>query len=78
MFFQKFDKEEVRVLKYSSFCDAFAPKEQESLRDLASRVPRNLHLTMNLNEMFSQRTLELYRNLWLAHFYCEKESEVLR
>ena len=65
MFFQKFDKEEARVIKYSSFCDAFAPKEKETLRDLASRVPRNLHLTMRLEEMFSERTLELYRALWV-------------
>ena len=71
MFFQKFDKEEARVIKYSSFCDAFAPKEKETLRDLASRVPRNLHLTMRLEEMFSERTLELYRALWVQHFMCE-------
>jgi hypothetical protein len=65
MFFQKFDKEEARVLKYSSFCDAFAPKEKEALRDLASRVPRNLHLTMTLQEMFTKRTLDLYKALWI-------------
>jgi len=33
-------------MKYSEFCDAFATKEPDLLKELAARVPRNVHLTM--------------------------------
>lgn len=37
LFFQKYDKDENRKLKYSSFCDAIAPKEESYVRELAAR-----------------------------------------
>lgn len=46
MLFQKYDKDESRQMKYSEFCDAFATKEPDLLKELAARVPRNVHLTM--------------------------------
>eukprot|EP00347_Sterkiella_histriomuscorum_P009319 403341661 len=78
MIFQKFDKDESREMKYSEFCDAFAPKEPNLLKELAGRVPRNVNLTMNFAEMFSNDTRELYRECWMQHFMCEKETEILR
>ena len=78
MIFQKFDKDESREMKYSEFCDAFATKDPELLRELAARVPRNVHLTMKYDEMFSQKTRELYKDTWMQHFICEKETELLR
>jgi hypothetical protein len=56
MFFQKVDKQETRKMKYSEFCSAFAPKDKNQLKTLAARVPRNIHLSMSFEEMFSQRT----------------------
>lgn len=32
MFFQKFDKQETRKMRYSDFCSAFAPKEKAQLK----------------------------------------------
>ena len=78
MFFQKFDKAEQRVLKYSDFCDAFAPKEHQCLKELALRVPRNLQLALAFSEMFSEHARALYRDVWLEHLHCEKQTELLR
>jgi len=36
-------------MMYSEFCDAFAPRDEAILKELASRVPRNVHLTMSYN-----------------------------
>ena len=71
LFFQKFDKGEQRKLKYSDFCDAFAPKDKESLNELALRVPRHMQLQMSYNEMFGDDTRLLYRDLWYEHIRCE-------
>ena len=65
MFFQKFDKDESRQMKYSEFCDAFATKDGNLLKELASRVPRNIHLTMSYDEMFAEKTRDLYRECWV-------------
>jgi len=65
MFFQKFDKQETRKMRYSDFCNAFAPKAKGPLKVLASRVPRNIHLTMTFEEMFSEKTQELYKECWV-------------
>lgn len=54
MIFQKFDKDESREMRYSEFCDAFAPKDKNILAELAARVPRNVNLTMNYAEMFTE------------------------
>eukprot|EP00350_Pseudokeronopsis_sp_OXSARD2_P007479 CAMPEP_0170559232 /NCGR_PEP_ID=MMETSP0211-20121228/41147_1 /TAXON_ID=311385 /ORGANISM="Pseudokeronopsis sp., Strain OXSARD2" /LENGTH=138 /DNA_ID=CAMNT_0010872013 /DNA_START=1254 /DNA_END=1667 /DNA_ORIENTATION=- len=64
LFFQKFDKGENNKIKYSGFCDAFATKDDKVLSELASRVPRNLKLTMTYEKMFSQKTRELYCEVW--------------
>jgi Ca2+-binding EF-hand superfamily protein len=78
MIFQKFDKDESRQMKYSEFCDAFAPKEPQALKELAGRVPMNVNLTMNYKDMFSQQTRQMYKDCWMQHFSCEKETEILR
>mgnify|MGYP002173132872 CR=1 FL=1 len=76
---QRFDNEgSNRRLKYSEFCDAFAPKHQPSLKDLASRVPRNMQLTMSFERMFSENTKNLYREVWYAHARCEGQCDKLR
>lgn len=60
------------MIKYSNFCDAFAPKEESSLKLLASRVPRNVHLTMPYEEMFSDKTREMFKEVWHMHIDCER------
>jgi hypothetical protein len=44
------------MIKYSSFCDAFAPKDERYLKELAARVPRNIQLTTPYQRMFTDRT----------------------
>lgn len=65
-------------MKYSEFCDAFAPKDPQTLKDLAARVPRNVNLTMSYQDMFTKETRDMYRDCWMQHFSCEKETEILR
>ena len=78
VFFEKFDKDEKRNISYSEFCTAFAPKEEKYLKVIATRVPRNINLEMDYNEMFSDKTQELYKQVWLEHFACERETEAMR
>ncbi len=78
LFFQKFDNSEQQVIKYSDFCDAFAPKDDQYLKEIALRVPRNLQLQMSYEEMFSLETREIYRDVWLEHIFCERQTEILR
>lgn len=59
-------------MKYSDFCDAFAPKDEQYLKEMASRVPRNLQLQMTFEDMFTAETREIYKDVWLEHIYCEK------
>lgn len=65
-------------MKYSEFCEGFAPREKSLLKDIAGRVPRNLELKMTFDEMFSLKTRQLYIEVWMQHFVCEKETEILR
>lgn len=52
-------------MKYSEFCDAFATKDKNILKDLAARVPRNVNLTMNYKDMFTEKTRKLYKECWI-------------
>jgi hypothetical protein len=75
LLFQTFGKEEHAILKYSEFCDAFAPKDKQCLKDVASRVPRNVYLTMAFEDMFSVNTRQIYKEVWVQRFLCEREIE---
>ena len=51
-FFQRFDKEANRAIRYSEFCEAFASKDETCLKELAKREPQNLNLEVPYNELF--------------------------
>jgi hypothetical protein len=57
MFFQKYNTEENRQLRYQEFCSAFATIDKNLLKDLALRVPTNMHLTLAFEDMFSPNTI---------------------
>ena len=64
LFYIHFDKDNKGVLKYSEFCDAFVPKSQQCQQELQSRKPQNLKNQKSYDQMFSEHTRSLYRDLW--------------
>lgn len=78
LFFEKYDKERSRMLTYSAFCDAFAPKDEQFLKELSLRVPRNINLQMSYDKMFSENTKMLYVNLWNEIILGLRETEILK
>lgn len=47
-------------MKYSDFCNLFAPKSQKVLAELTSKNPRNVKGQLTYTQCFTQQTKELY------------------
>jgi hypothetical protein len=43
LFISRFDKTGNQTLKYSEYCEAFLQRDENKLREIAKRVPRNVH-----------------------------------
>jgi hypothetical protein len=54
------------------------PKDEKYLKAIATRVPRNVNLEMEYDELFTEKTKEIYKLVWLTHFQTERETEALR
>jgi len=78
LFFQKYVRDDSKMLKYSEFCDAVAPKAELMLKELASRVPRNIRLEFTYEQIFAEVTRANFKALWEELFYCERQTERLR
>jgi Ca2+-binding EF-hand superfamily protein len=70
LYVARYDKDQDRRLKFSEFAYSFAPLDpfyhDKIMERKASAAP------------MSDKTLMLYRNLWLTHMKIEQEVEVLR
>ena len=64
LLFLHFDKDQKGSMKYSEFCEAFVPKSQQCQQELQSRKATNLKNLKTYQQMFSNHTRDLYRQLW--------------
>lgn len=78
LFLARFDRDLDQSLRYSEFCEAFLQRDDEKMRQIAKRVPRNVHNQFTYNEMFQAATRRAYANCWQAYFNAERETEKLR
>ena len=72
LFFIRYDKDRDGLLRFSEFTQAFLPLDESHAALLEAR---------NANPPgypFSDRTLHLYRSLWLSIFRLESRSELLK
>lgn len=72
LFFTTYNIDRDSRLRFSEFTLAFLPLDVFSAQMLEAR---------NANPEgyeFSEKTLALYRNLWLTHFKAERQAELIR
>ena len=78
LFMIRFDKYDKQKIKYSEFCQAFAPQEAQSQQLLVQRQPNNTQLEKSYEQIFSARTRELFEQTWKMHFISESIIEQMR
>ena len=59
-------------MRYSEYCDAFAPKSQTVLSELSGRTPLNLKANRPFGECFDSHTKAVYKDLWEALLTSER------
>ena len=71
LFIARFSKDGRETLKYSEFCDAIKPKSHSVLSELQQRKPGNTKMKISYDDLFSDDTKDLFRDLWEALFWSE-------
>jgi Ca2+-binding EF-hand superfamily protein len=77
-FFKRYDRDNDGRLRYSEFCDAFAPLEQEFADRFNSRKPFYIYNKYHTDDYFLLETRKDFVNCWKLHLSSENYSESLR